>query len=316
MSTINQNYINNEFRLPGASTLIILNGVYQPKLSDPLPNIVFSGKTLAVPKNTSVKPPIHLLFLTSEDSLSSLELVAEENSYITIIEEHASLGDKPYTSDIKININAKTNSEIMHYKLQFANTEHAKQQTINNIEQAAGSKITSCFISKGAKIAHDVLDISLAGRNASINIKGINLLHHTQDMSNQIRISHLEPSCTSTVLAKSIVDDQAINNFACRVIANSGATKTETHVTNKNLLLSEKAVANTSPELETYVDDVICTHGATVGQLDAEALFYLRSRGITKSSAINMLISAFVQEITDQFVNYERFRIIAGLNHG
>jgi len=316
MLALNQNYITDKFSLPGTNTLVILNGVYQPQLSNQNANPTFKGKTLNIPKNTKVRTPFHLLFLTSQNSHISFDIIAEEGSYTTIIEEHASLGDELYTNNIKTHITAKANSEIAHYKLQFENIVQSNHRTTIDIDQAKNSKITSSFISNGAKTTKEILHINLAGKDASINIKRLNLLHNNQDMSNQIRIEHLAPNCTSNVLSKSIVDDQAINNFDCRVIVHSDAIKTETHVTNKNILLSELATANTSPELEVYIDNVICTHGATVGQLDADALFYLRSRGIAKNMAIKILLSAFAQEITDQFAKYDRFKIITGLTHG
>lgn len=313
MLNLNQSSID-KFRLPETTMLVILNGVYQPQLSNPTESSSFKDSILTIPKNTKINLPIHLLFLTTKNCKNSLKIIAEENSYTTIIEEYASLlKDKQYHHKIVTHITAKTNSEIVHYKLQFENTEQSTHNNQINIVQALGSKITRNFISKGAKLFKEHLHIKLDGENASVNIKGINLLNEHQDMGHQIQIEHLKPNCTSHVLSKSIVDDQANNNFACRVIAHSSAAKTETHVTNKNLLLAEGAIANASPELEVYVDDVICTHGATVGQLDADALFYLRSRGIAKSMAIKILIAAFVQEITDQFAKYDRFKLTAGL---
>ena len=313
MLNLDQNYITTKFSLPKTTILVVLDGVYQPQLSSSIANAIIGEKTLKIPKNTKINLPIHLLFFASQNCCNSFDIIAEEDSYTTIIEEHASLGDGQYTSEIKINITAKANSEIVHYKLQLENITQATHQNTINIDQATGSRIISNFINKGAKTSQDTLYIKLAGENAAIDIKGINLLRDHQNMNCHIKIEHQKPNCISNVLFKSVIDDQAINNFACRVIAHNGATKTETHVTNKNLLLSELATANTSPEMEVYVDDVICTHGATVGQLDAEALFYLRSRGITKNMAIAMLISAFVQEIVDQFAKYDRFKIAAEL---
>lgn len=309
MLKLDQNYITTKFSLPKTTILVVLDGVYQPQLSSSIVNVIIGEKTLKISKNTKLSFPIHLLFLASQNCYNFFDIIAEEDSYTTIIEEHASLGDGQYTSEIKTHITAKANSEIVHYKLQLGNITQATYLNTTDIDQATGSRITSAFINKGVKTAKDTLYVKLAGENAAIDIKGINLLRDHQNMSCHIKIEHQKPNCSSNVLFKSVVNDQATNNFACRVIAHSSATKTETHVTNKNLLLSELATANTSPEMEVYADDVICTHGATVGQLDAEALFYLRSRGITKNRAIAMLISAFVQEVADQFAKYDRFKI-------
>ena len=316
MPTLNKNYITDKFKLPDTNILVLLNGIHQPELSDAYINSTFKNQTLKIPQNTKVEQPIHLLFITSQSCDITLDIIAEKNSYATIIEEHISLGDSAYINNIETNINTKNHSEIIHYKIQTENIEQSNHQTKTHINQEQNSKITSFLISKGAKTSSDTLHIKLAEENASYDIKGINLLCDTQTMNQQIRIEHLVPNCTSNVLFKSIVDDQATNNFDCRIVAYPNTTKTQTHVTNKNLLLSETATANTSPELEVYVDDVICTHGATVGQLDLEAIFYLRSRGIAKDMATKLLTAAFVQEITDQFIKYDRLKIAMDLNYG
>ncbi|MBU0744218.1 MAG: SufD family Fe-S cluster assembly protein, partial [Gammaproteobacteria bacterium] len=307
MPTINKNYIADTFKLPGANTLVVLDGVYQPQLSDQA-NLIVNNQTLKIPQNTKTENPIHLLFLTSQNCHSVFNIVAEENSYTTIIEEHASVEGDPYISNVEININSGTGSEIVHYKLQFENVHQSTCQIKTIINQSSKSKIISSFISKGAKVAKDMLYVKFAGDGASYDIKGISMPCGHQNMTHQIRIEHLGENCTSNVLSKGIVDDQAVSDFDCRVIVHPGAVKTETHVTNRNLLLSQSATANTSPELEVYVDEVICTHGATVGQLDQNALFYLRSRGIEKDMAIKMLTSAFVQEIVEEFSIYNRFK--------
>ncbi|MDR1057605.1 MAG: SufD family Fe-S cluster assembly protein [Coxiellaceae bacterium] len=312
MFTLNKKYILNNFKLPGTNILVMLNGEYQPQLSDQS-NLQFANQTVTFSKNMKIETPIHLLFLTARDCHTMFNIIATEGSYTTIIEEHASLGEQIYTSDIKVNIDAKARSEIVHYKLQFENITKSTHRAETNINQETDSKIISCFINKGANITTDRLWVKLMGEKASYKVRGVNLLSDQQNMTCQICIEHLVPNCISSVLTKGIIDDRSVSNFDCRVIAHSNAVKTETHVLNKNLLLSEKAVVNTAPELEVYVDDVTCTHGATVGELDKEALFYLRSRGIAKNMAIKILTNAFIQEITTQFAQYSRYKIAAGL---
>lgn len=310
MLTLNENYITSVFKLPGTSTIVILNGIYQPELSDPQPIVILKNQTLEIPENTQLEKPLHLLFLASQNYHCSFEITAKKSSYTTIIEEYASLGDSIHTNNIKTSIMAEEDSSITHYKLQTENISTADHQIKTTINQAQNSKISSFLISVGAKTATDTLHIKLSGKNASYSIKGINLLRDTQNTNLNLLVEHLAPNCSSNVLFKGIINDHATSNFDCRVVVHPGAIKTETHVTNKNLLLNKAATANTSPELEVYADDVICTHGATVGQLDQEAIFYLRSRGIEKNRAINLLTAAFTQEITDQFPKFDRLQTL------
>lgn len=313
MISLTKNLISGKFNLQGTDTIVILNGIYQPQLSDANSKLTLEEKTLKIPKNTHNKTPIHLLFLTTQNYSRELNLIAEEGSYTTIIEEHASLEEKPYSYEIRTKLMAAKASRIAHYKLLNLGATHSNHQESNEISQSSNSKITSIFINHGAKIVQDSISVKFTGENASYNTQGINLLYRGQTISTQIRIEHSQPGCTSSVLSKSIVASQATHNFACRVVVSDKATKTETHVTNKNLLLAETATANTAPELEVYTDDIICTHGATVGQLDKEALFYLRSRGINRDLAVKMLTTAFVQEVTNEFLRYDRLKMAADL---
>ena len=238
-------------------------------------------KTLKIPKNTKIEEPVRL-------SSSSVDIIAEENSRSTIICDYAN----------NIKITAKKGSEITYYRMQTASCTQIE------IKQEENSKVNSKFIGKDAEIANETVHVELTERNASYDAIGLILLLDSQVLNYKLTIEHLAPNCTSNVLFKGVIDDKATGDFNCLVIVHPDAYKTETHVTNKNLLLSESATMNTSPGLEIYTDDVICTHGATVGQLDQDALFYLRSRGISEDKAIQLLTTAFTQEIMDQ-LNYE-----------
>ncbi|MEI8055003.1 MAG: SufD family Fe-S cluster assembly protein [bacterium] len=299
MQSLDKNYIN-KLKLPHTDALVMLNGIYQEKLSDKCEKLILSEQTFKIPKNTKIEKPIHLLLLASQDYSHTINIIAEENSCFTLIEEYAGLTSHGYASNIRINITARKNSEIIYYKLQTENSISTHcAQTI--IKQEQNSKISSGFVGKGAKLSQDSLLVELTEKNAIYNAIGIIALHESQTLNYKICIKHLAPSCSSNVLFKGLINDKATGNFDCLVVVHPNAIKTETHVTNKNLLLSELATMNTAPALEVYSDDIICTHGATVGQLDQEALFYLRSRGIAENKAEQLLTTAFVQEIIDQF---------------
>jgi len=315
-NNLNKNFIADNFKLPDTDLMVILNGIYQPTISKINSNLTYKNKTLTIAKNSKNKIPLHLLFLTTEDHHNIFDIVAEENSYLHIIEEQASFENGAYTSKIETNIVMQNGSEILYQKFQLENSSQSQQQVKTIIHQEKNSNFKTTLICKDPKSSKEHSHIKLLGENASYDHKSISLLKDNQTATNQICIEHLKPNCTSNVLAKSIVDDSAINNFECRVVAHLDAIKTEAHVTNKNLLLSKKATANSAPELEIYVDDVICTHGSTMGQLDMDALFYLRSRGISKDNATKILTDGFVQEITDEILKYDRFKIASGLQHG
>jgi Fe-S cluster assembly protein SufD len=313
MRNLDTNYLN-KFKSSDINTFVILEGLYQSELSDGCDDLVFDKQTLNIPKNSKLEKPIHLLFITSQDCDQTINIIAEENSSFAMIEEHTSLENHKHTNNIKIKITAKKNSSITYYKLQNENN-NATHNAKTNIRQEQNSKVISGFIGKGAKSAQDNLKIELAEENASYNAIGIISLNNNQRLNHKTRIEHLAPNCTSNILFKGIIDDKATGTFDCLVVAHSDAIKTETHVTNKNLLLSDSATMNSSPELEIYTDDVICTHGATVGQLDQEALFYLRSHGLSENTATSLLTSAFVQEIVDQFAEYCKKKITLGVNY-
>lgn len=304
MPKLNKNYIN-KLKLPHTNTLVIFNGVYQPTLSSKCKHWLFTKQNLKIFEHSKISAPLHLLFLTEQNNNCTINITVEENSSITLIEEHVSLTNYSYTNKININIIAKKNSEIIYYKLQTANntTNHHAQ---THITQKQSSKIISGFLGKGTKNSYDNLHVELTEKKACYNAYGILALRDTQNFHYQMRIDHLATNCTSNIIYKGIINHKATGTFDCLVVVHPNATKTTTHVTNKNLLLSEAATMNTSPQLEIYTDDVLCTHGATVGQLDQAALFYLRSRGIAKNRARQLLTTAFAQEITDQFADFCR----------
>jgi Fe-S cluster assembly protein SufD len=307
MLSLNKNYIN-KLKLPHTDTLVIFNGVCQEKSFNKYSKLILSKQTFKIPKNAKIEKPIHLLFLTSQDCNYSINIIAEENSCFTLLEEHVSLKSYSYVNNSKINITAKKGSEITYYKLQTENSisVHQAQTTIR---QNQNSKVNSGFIGRGAKFSQDSLRVKLIEKNAAYNAIGIITLHGTQTLNYKICIEHLAPNCSSNISFKGLINDKATGDFNCLIVAYPNAIKTTTHVTNKNLLLSELATMNTAPALEIYSDDVICTHDATVGQLDQEALFYLRSRGLTENKAAQLLTTAFVQEIIDQFAVFCRPKI-------
>jgi Fe-S cluster assembly protein SufD len=150
----------------------------------------------------------------------------------------------------------------------------------------------------GQLVRHDIAT-TLAGEGADATLNGLYLTRHRQHVDNQLRVHHARPRCTSHQLYKGVLDDSSRAIFNGRIVVDPGAQKTDAKQSNRNLLLSQTAQAQSNPQLEIYADDVRCTHGSTVGRLDDEAVFYLRSRGIDRTAAKNLLTFAFAAEIVD-----------------
>jgi Fe-S cluster assembly protein SufD len=311
MFLLNKNYILNNFKLPDTDIIVVLNGEYQLQLSSKI-SLKINKQALVIPDNVTVKAPIHLLFIASKNCHALFNISVGVNSCITIIEEHASFDRQNYFSKIEINVDAKAKSEIAYYKLQFANSVQSNYQLTTKIIQNTNSKITYLFINKGSFLTTDDLCVKFIGERASYKMRGICLSADKQIITHRFRFEHLMPNCISNILTKGVIDNESIYNFNCRIIIHDAAIKTEARVLNNNLLLSEQAIINSSPEMETIVEDAICTHGVTVGELDQKSLFYLRTRGITKDLAIKILIQAFVQEIAERFILYPRYQSIIG----
>lgn len=299
MKTIDNNYIN-KLRLPNTSTIVVVNGAFQKELSDQCIGVEYQQQTIKIASSTTIAKPIHILFLVTQDCNYTVDITAEPNSCFTLITEHAELVSHSCSHNVKINITAKDSSRITYYRLPNTNT-FVCHNTKTTIKQEQNSKVNSGFIGKGSINLNEALEVKLNGEYANYNSIGIISLNDSQRLSYQAHIEHIAPNCTSNVSFKGVVTDKATGTFDCLVLVHPQATKTQTHVTNKNMLLADTATMNTSPQLEIYTDDITCTHGATVGQLDQEALFYLRSRGLAIDTATKLLVKAFTQEIVDQF---------------
>ena len=314
MITLDKNYINT-LKLSGTDTCLIFNGIFQEELSSKQIAITHNQNNIKINLSSKNIQPIHLLLLSSQNSSQKLTITIPANSNISIIEEHINLINEPYTNTHQLEIITENHSLLNYYKLQTLDEKITfKAQT--NIIQKQNSKVITHTLTKGSKNnTQDKLQVSLIEQNANYYANGIVTLNNTQQLDYTMQIEHLAANCTSNVLFKGIIDNQAQGNFNCLVKIPPHITKTVTNVTNKNLLLSENAVMNTSPQMEIYNDDIICTHGATVGQLDQNALFYLCSRGISQKQATKLLITAFIKEITETFADYCIPKITSSLNY-
>jgi len=165
------------------------------------------------------------------------------------------------------------------------------------VHQERSSNVTSRTMAIGGGLVRNEINVALAAEGANLSMEGLFVLSGKQHVDNHTLIDHIAPHCDSVELFKGILDENARGIFDGRIIVEPNAVKTNSRQTNRNLLLSETAVIDSKPTLEIHNDDVKCNHGSTIGQLDEEALFYLRSRGISEAEARNLLVYAFASEI-------------------
>lgn len=268
------------------------------------------GVFLRVAKGTKIQSPIHCLFYNTEAdgpvvSSPRLLLVIEEQAEITVIEHYlgSSIAHQEQNQDGNLHLtNALTeivlgrHAKLQHYKLQSesGNTSHIAGL---HVEQYQNSLFCSHSLSLGANLTRNDLCIKLAEEGAECRLYGAYCIGDKQHVDFHTQIDHLKPNCRSRELYKGVIQDRARAVFNGMVVVHPEAQYSDAQLINKNLLLSARAEVDTKPELQIYADDVKCSHGATVGQLDPAAMFYLQSRGISHEEAQTLLISAFISEI-------------------
>lgn len=264
--------------------------------------LMSDGVFLSVPEGCVVPYPIHLLFINTQQndfvSCPRNIIIAQKNSQVKIIEEHAAYQASDYFTNAVTQLDVHANAQLDYYKLQ---NEHSSATHIANvkIQQQQASIVNTFFIDCGSRLAREDLTIYFHERHAECHMKGLYLLERDdQHIDNHIYVDHVASHCTSTMKYKGVLDKKSQAVFNGKVYAHAGAKQTNAQQANHNLLLSPDAQVNTKPELEIYEEDVKCIHGATVGQLNEDALFYLRARGIEKEAALTILTHAFIEEIS------------------
>jgi Fe-S cluster assembly protein SufD len=255
-----------------------------------------------IPRNTVVEEPIEITYdcgATGGPLLAThprtLVLVGS-GSQCTIVETYKGAGQ--HLTNAVTEIVAGDGAVIDHYKIQQESLTAWHVATMH-ATLGRSANFSSHSISLGASLARNDANVTLCqGTEATLN--GLYIVTGTQHVDNHTAIYHAMPNATSHELYKGILDGKAGAVFNGKIIVRKDAQKTDSKQTNKNLVLSDEAVINTKPELQIFADDVRCTHGATIGQLDSEMMFYLRSRGIGASEARSLLIYAFAQDIVDR----------------
>ena len=266
-------------------------------------NTAFSseGAYIHIPKNKLVEKPIQIVhFSTGNESAMMLQprnlIVVEENSHVQIIERHQSLTDNPVLTNSVTEIFAKKRAIVDYYKVQNDNNNAS---LIDNtfIKQNRESHCSVHTFSFGGKLTRNNLNFYQHGERMDSTLKGITIVGDKQHVDHNTLVHHLAPNCESHQDYKGIFGDSSTGVFNGKIIVAKEAQKTNAFQSNNNVLLSNKATINAKPQLEIFADDVKCSHGCTIGQLDDDALFYMRSRGIPEKEAKALLMYAFSNNV-------------------
>ena len=258
-----------------------------------------TGK-LVIPDDAQLQKPIQIQSVVKSDRKALVEVnsVIEvgKNAHVQIIHCDDTIGEMRSLSNNKLELIIGENSHVEYYKLQNLNNQSGLiNQTIVTMQANARLNM-NCITLNGGHICNHA-EVRMMGEGCEVEANGLYLLDREQLCDNYIFVEHAFPHCNSHELYKGIIDDQARATFNGHVLVQDHAVKTEAYQTNRNILMNDKAHVQTKPFLEIYNDDVKCSHGSTIGQLDELALFYIRSRGISERSARTLLLYAFCDEV-------------------
>jgi Fe-S cluster assembly protein SufD len=262
------------------------------------------GAFVHVPRGVAVKEPLYVISLSkcAADAcvLHPRNLIlVDESSQLTLVEYYAALESRASFTNAVTDVVGAANSSIDHYKVQRENLDSFHIAT-TYVDMLRDSTFSSHLVSLGGGLVRNDVRARLGSAGCTCTLNGLYLASGKQHVDNHTEIDHAFPNCQSHELYKGILDEQAHGVFNGKIFVRQDAQKTDAKQTNQTLLLSDTAVIDTKPQLEIFADDVKCTHGATVGQLSEEAIFYLRSRGIGLAEARSLLTFAFANDIVQR----------------
>ncbi len=261
------------------------------------------GGFIYIPSGTVLENPVHLLYVsapTEKPGVASPRnlIIAEENAQANVVEQYVSLEESVYLSNVVTELVVGENSTLGHYLIECESKKSFNVSTLR-VEQGRNSNIRSHSVLLGGAIVRNNVHPVLAGEGCDSLINGLFLPSGRQHMDNYMKVEHVSPHSDSRQFYNGILDGHSRGVFHGRIIVHEDAQKTDAKQTNRNLLLSDHAQIDTKPQLEIYADDVKCTHGATIGQIDEDAIFYLRSRGISQVASRDIILNAFTNETLD-----------------
>jgi len=275
------------------------------------------GAFIEVAKDVVLDRPIYLLYVSTADGQPTVThprnlVLVGRGSQLNIIEAYVGLeppdrdaGGVYFTNSVT-EVVAGEGAVVDYCKVQQESAQAFHVASLN-VQQERSSSVTTHTIAFGGALDREEVTTVLRGEGAESLLHGLYVISGEQHVDNRTVIDHAKPHCSSRELYKGILDGRSSGVFNGKIIVRKDAQKTDSKQSNKNLLLSEDAVINTKPQLEIYADDVKCTHGATIGQIDQEAVFYLRSRGIALAEARALLTQAFASDVIEK-IKFEPVR--------
>jgi Fe-S cluster assembly protein SufD len=264
---------------------------------------VTEGAYIHIPKNTEVEKPIQIINFTTGSEASTMVqprnlIVVGENAHVQIIERHQSLTSNKVLTNAVTEIFAAKSANVDCYKIQ---NDDLNASLVDNtyIDQKSNSVVSVHTFSFGGNITRNNLNFYQNGEHIDSILKGITIIEGKQHVDHHTLVHHIEPNCESHQDYKGIYDERSTGVFNGKVVVNKEAQKTNAYQQNNNVLVSDKATINAKPQLEIFADDVKCSHGCTIGQLDDDALFYMQQRGIPQKEGRGLLMFAFANTVLE-----------------
>lgn len=283
----------------GQSSSYIKDGVHALNTS-----FIYGGVFIHVAKGMELEHPVYLYHLSDVREHHTLSqprslVYVDEGSKLQLVETYKTIGTSDGFTNEVMEVLVNGNTLVEYYKIQN-DTANASQVSTTHIRQTGRSYVHAVTITLSGGIIRNNMNLVLEAAGNEAHLYGLYMLKGRTHADNHTLVDNREPNCLSNQLYKGVVDDNATGIFNGKIMVQPQAQKTNAYQSNKNILLSDNASINTKPQLEIFADDVKCSHGCTVGQLDEAALFYLRARGIPKESARALLLQAFTEDILDQ----------------
>jgi Fe-S cluster assembly protein SufD len=264
---------------------------------------LYDGVFIEIAKDAELSQPIHIMYVTDATAAKAMihprtVIVAGRNSKASIVESYVSLSDAMHLTNAVTEVTVTRGANLSHYKVQREGQRAFHVGTIE-VKQAQDSHYQSFSFAIGAALSRTNIYTSLDGEGCGATLNGLYMIGGEQHCDHQTQIIHAQPNCFSREVYKGILDDRSHGVFNGKVYVHPIAQKTDGKQTNNTLLLSENAKVDTKPQLEIFADDVKCTHGATIGAIDRQALFYMKSRGIDAVTATQLLTYAFAADVLE-----------------
>jgi Fe-S cluster assembly protein SufD len=258
------------------------------------------GALVRIPRGVILESPVGVLYVSAGDGAPSMThprnlIMAEDAAQAAVVEDYVSLGGGVFFTNVITELFAGDSAVVEHYRIERENHQACQVSTLQARLGRSANVALHSVLAGGALVRNNVHP-ALTGEGGECLINGLFIGAGRQHLDNYMKVEHQAPHCSSRQFYNGILDGQAHGVFHGRIIVHPGAQKTDAKQTNRNLLLSDDARIDTKPQLEIYADDVKCTHGATIGQIEEDALFYLRSRGVPEDEARALLLFAFAHE--------------------